>query len=105
VKAARRRYMALQIDSHETIGSSELMNAVWSAVSRLFGEYGASQTGLGLVGYDETERLVIIRTWHNTLEMVRTAIASITRIGNRPLALHVLEVSGTIKALYKKLER
>jgi RNase P/RNase MRP subunit POP5 len=81
------------------------MSALWDAVSKLFGEYGASQAGLSLIDYDETNRLAVIRTWHGTLEMVRTALASITRILNKPVALHVLAVSGTIKALHRKLEK
>jgi RNase P/RNase MRP subunit POP5 len=48
------------------------------------------------------KRRLVIRTAHTGVEMVRTALASITRIGNRPVALRVLAVSGTIKALYKK---
>jgi len=104
LKRVKRRYLAVEIDSCETFNSHEFMDAVWNAVSKLFGEYGASQTGLSLIGYDETEKLAVIRTWHKTLEMVRTALASMTQIGNKQLALHVLVVSGTIKALHRRLE-
>jgi RNase P/RNase MRP subunit POP5 len=104
LKTVKRRYLAVSIDSQETINSHELMDATWEAISKLFGEHGASQTGLNLINYDETRKLAILRTWHNTIEMVRTALASITQIGGKQVALHVLAVSGTIKALYKKLE-
>jgi RNase P/RNase MRP subunit POP5 len=101
----KRRYLAVSIDSNEAFNSHEIMNAVWAAVSKLFGEYGASQAGLSLIDYDETNKLVVIRTWHTTLETVRTALASITHILNKPVALHVLAVSGTIKALHRRLEK
>jgi len=104
LKIVKRRYLAVSIDSHEALGSRDFMDAVWGAVSRLFGEYGASQAGLSLIDYYETKKLVVIRTWHKTLEMVRTALASITQIGKKPVALHVLAVSGTIKALHKRLD-
>ena len=102
MKVMKRRYLAVSIDSLETFGSHEFMDAVWGAVSKLFGEYGASQAGLSLIDYDETRKLAVVRTWHKTLEMVRTVLASMTHIGNKPVALHVLMVSGTIKALYRK---
>ena len=104
MKVLKRRYLAVSIDSRETLGSRDFMDAVWGAVSRLFGEYGSSQTGLSLIDYDETKKLAIVRTGHKTLEMVRTALASISQIGKKPVALHVLAVSGTIKALHKRLE-
>jgi len=104
LKVMKRRYLAVSIDSRETFSSNEFMNALWGAVSKLFGEYGASQAGLSLIDYDETNKRVVIRTWHKTLEMVRTALASITQILNKPVALHVLAVSGTIKALDRRLE-
>ena len=105
MKTLRRRYLAVSIDSHDTIDSREFMDATWDAVTKLFGEYGASQAGLSLIGYDETKKLVVLRTWNKTLEMVRTALASNTRIGGKLVALHVLTVSGTIKTLHKKLEK
>lgn len=102
LKRVRRRYLALEIDSKEPISSSELMDAVWNAVGKLYGEYGASRTGLKMIDYDAERRFLVVRATHTAVEMVRTALASITRIGNKPVAIHVLAVSGTIKALYKK---
>jgi RNase P/RNase MRP subunit POP5 len=104
LKTLRRRYLAVAIDSHDTVDSREFMDATWDAVTKLFGEYGASQAGLSLIDYDETKKLVVLRTWNKTLEMVRTALASTTHMGGKPVALHVLAVSGTIKALCKRLE-
>jgi RNase P/RNase MRP subunit POP5 len=100
----KRRYLGVLIDSRETISSHEFIDAVWEAVSKLFGDYGASQVGLSLIDYDEKKNVVILRTWHKTLEMVRTALATITQIRNKLVALHVVAVSGTIKALRGKLE-
>jgi ribonuclease P/MRP protein subunit POP5 len=100
----RRRYLALKIDSDETFNSKDFMDTVWSAVSKLYGEYGASQTGLTLIDYNMEKGFAVIRTAHTAVNMVRTALASITKIGNKPASIHVLTVSGTIRALYKKLE-
>jgi ribonuclease P/MRP protein subunit POP5 len=80
------------------------MDAVWNAVLKLYGEYGASRSGLTLIGYDAEKGLAVIRTLHTTVEMVRAALASITRIRDRPVAVHVLTISGTIRALHKKIK-
>jgi RNase P/RNase MRP subunit POP5 len=104
LRKLKRRYLALKIDSNETFSSKDFMEAVWSAVSKLYGEYGASQTGLALIDYDMEKGFAIIRTVHTAVNIVRTALASITKIGNKPAAIHVLIVSGTIRALHKKLE-
>lgn len=81
------------------------MDAVWNAVLKLYGEYGASRSGLTLIDYDSEKRLAVIRTMHTTVEMVRAALASITKIHDKPAAIHVLTVSGTIRALYKKIKQ
>ena len=105
LKKVKRRYLALKIDPCETLSSKEFMDAVWETISRLYGEYGASQTRLSLISFDEKNKTVVLRTGHTTVEMVRSALASITHIGNKPVAVHVLTVSGTIKALHKSLRQ
>jgi RNase P/RNase MRP subunit POP5 len=79
------------------------MDAVWAAVSKLYGEYGASRASLSLIGYDAERRLAIVRVALVALDMVRGALATITRIGTMATAVHVLAVSGTLKALHHKI--
>ena len=105
LKKTRRRYLALAIDSDEMFCSREFMSAVWDAVLRLYGENGASRTGLALIDYDAAKKLAILRTVHTAVDMVRAALASITKIRDEPVAVHVLAVSGTIKALSEKIRQ
>lgn len=100
----RRRYIAIKIDSNETFTSKELKDSIWVALLKLYGEYGASKANINLIYFDEQKKMAILRTNHNSLKIVRTAIASITKIGDKPAAVHVLLVSGTIKTLHKKLK-
>jgi ribonuclease P/MRP protein subunit POP5 len=104
LRRIKRRYLALEIDSDEAFGSKELMDAIWNAVSRLFGEHGASKAGLTLIDYDVERRLLVVRVAHTALDMVYAALASITRIQDKPVAVHVITVSGTIKTLYKRIK-
>lgn len=93
----------MTIDSNEMFSSREFMSAVWDAVLSLYGECGASRTGLALIDYDAEKKLAILRTVHTAVEVVRAALASITKIRDKPVAVHVLAVSGTIKALSEKM--
>jgi RNase P/RNase MRP subunit POP5 len=105
LKKVKRRYLALKIDSCETLSSKEFMDVVWEAIYRLYGECGASQTSLSMISFDEENKSAVLRTGHTTVDMVRAALASITQIRNKPAAVHVLTVSGTIKALHKSLRQ
>jgi RNase P/RNase MRP subunit POP5 len=102
LKRIKRRYLALQLDSDGVPSRRELMDAIWGAVTRLFGEYGASLTGLALVDYDAEAKTAVLRTSLATLNSVRASLASITSLAGSEAAVHVLAVSGTIKALREK---
>lgn len=93
----------MEIDSGEPVESQEFMNAVWNTVARLYGEYGASQTGLTLINYDGDRNHAVIRCLLSSVDMVRASVASMTKIGNKPSAIHVIAVSGTIKGLHRKI--
>jgi RNase P/RNase MRP subunit POP5 len=92
------------VDFDGTLSQRDFLDAVWAAVTRLYGEYGASQTGLALVDFNEEEKTAIIRVSLITLQQVRAAISSITRITGKDAAIHVVAVSGTIKSLNGKTE-
>jgi len=102
LKRVKRRYLALQVDSDGVPSRKEVMDAVWGAVTRLYGEHGASLTRLALIDYDMEKKTAVIRTSLATLDLVRASLASITSVADREAAVHVLAVSGTIKALHQK---
>ncbi len=99
----RKRYLAFRVMSDHSVSKSDVADAVWNAVLRLFGEYGASQTNLALIEYDQEKSWGIIRCSRRAVEMVRASIASVTEINEKPVAIHVLGVSGTLKALRRKV--
>jgi RNase P/RNase MRP subunit POP5 len=101
----RRRYLALKVDCDALLESVALSDAVWNAMLRLFGEVGASQAGLFLVRFDGKSGVGVLRCFHTALPMVRAAVASVTRIGDVKVAVHVFRVAGTLKALSRKSAR
>jgi ribonuclease P/MRP protein subunit POP5 len=104
LKRAKRRYLALQIDSDGAVSRKELMYAVWEAVVKLYGEYGASLTNMILIDYDVERKTAVIRVSLVTVNMVRASLASMTSLAGVKAAVHVLAVSGTTKTLRKKLK-
>jgi ribonuclease P/MRP protein subunit POP5 len=78
------------------------MDAVEASVQRLFGEYGASQANLKLINYIPQKRQFVVRCNHRALEKVRAAIASTIELNGKTAAIHVVGISGTLKALSKK---
>jgi RNase P/RNase MRP subunit POP5 len=105
LKRAKRRYLALRLECDCAPSRREFLDAVWGAVTRLFGEYGASLTGLALIDYDVEAKTAVLRTSLETLSSVRASLATITSVAGSEAAVHVLAVSGTIKALHKKTSK
>jgi len=99
----RRRYLALRVLSKQSVSKRDVMDAVWNAVFQLFGEYGASQTNLTFIEYNSEKSWGIVRCSHKAVEMVRASVASVTEINGKPVAIDVLRVSGTLKALRKRV--
>jgi ribonuclease P/MRP protein subunit POP5 len=102
-KRVRRRYLALKVVSEQHVNERDVIDAVWNAVLELFGEYGASQTDLSLIKADPERNYAVVRCSHKSLERTRASIASITEINGKPAVVHVIGVSGTLRALRKKV--
>jgi RNase P/RNase MRP subunit POP5 len=100
----KRRYLALQLDIDSSINPEILMDRIWSSIVKLYGEYGASKTNLKLIDFEYLKKTAIIRTNLSSLNIVRSSLVTITSFMNMPVSLHVLAISGTIKALKKKLK-
>lgn len=103
LEKARRRYILAKIDCYKPPHEKDFQNALFSSIIRLFGEYGASQTDVSLIEYDYKRGYAIVRCSHKALPMVRAAMAAVNKIGSYEAAIHVLLVSGTLKALRRKM--
>jgi RNase P/RNase MRP subunit POP5 len=104
LKRNKRRYVALELDCGNAPSLEALADALWEAVSRLYGEYGASKTRLAIVEYRPDKKMAIVRVNASSLETIRATAASIIDIAGNPVALHVARVSGTLKSLRQKTE-
>jgi RNase P/RNase MRP subunit POP5 len=102
MKRVKRRYLSLQIDSEASLTQKDLTDIIWGALTKLYGEYGASLTNLSPIDFNAENKTAIIRTNLATLSMVRASIASITTIVCQQATVHVEAVSGTIKSLRQK---
>jgi ribonuclease P/MRP protein subunit POP5 len=102
LKREKRRYLALELVSEQPLNEQILLDAIQASVHRLFGEYGTSKANLKLIKSLPEKRQFVIRCSHKALEQVRAAIVSTTAINGKNAAIHVLGVSGTLKALSKK---
>lgn len=99
----RRRYLALKVQSEQPLNVGRVIDSIVASVQRLFGEYGASHANLKFIKYIPQEGLLVIRCSHRALEKVRAAITSTTKIHEKTATIHVVGVSGTLKALSKKI--
>lgn len=99
MKRLRPRYLALRIEAEQMPDSKELVDAIWGSILKLYGEYGASKVRLSLISHNTAEGFAVIKTVHTALEMVRTALVLTTKIQDKPIAIHVTKISGTIKSL------
>ncbi len=101
-KRVRRRYLALKVVCERSVNGRDVMGAIWNAVLQLFGEYGASQASLSLIEFNPQKNCAVVRCSRTAVDMVRASVASVTKINEKPVVIHVLGVSGTLRALRKK---
>lgn len=105
MKRVKRRYLLLRFEIERVPDEREFLDAVWAAVGKLYGEFGASLTGLALISYDAAEKTAIVRVALEALRIVRASLASITCIAGEEAAVHVMAISGTLKSLHKRETR
>ena len=57
----KRRYLAVKAESEEPVQGKEVLDAVWNALTQLFGEYGASQAELAFIRDYKQKNYFILR--------------------------------------------
>lgn len=99
MKRVKRRYLALQLECESIPSEREFIDAIWAVETKLYGEVGASLTGLNLINLNVERKVAVIRVSLAALSMVKASLATVTCVAGRDASVHVLAVSGTLKAL------
>ncbi|MBN1682388.1 Rpp14/Pop5 family protein [Candidatus Bathyarchaeota archaeon] len=102
VRNIRRRYLRFNVYSKNELNGINVYEGIKTSIKELYGLKGLIKADPKLIEYDPLKKSGILRCTHNELINTRAAIASITKIQDCELAIHVLKVSGTIKALKRK---
>ena len=103
VEPIRRRYLAFKVEG-DTVKRRDLEEAIKGSVERLYGLNGLWKLEPTLIEFDEHRRIGILRCNHRWLPWMRAALTAITEVEGKSIALHVIRVSGTLRALRRKLE-
>jgi ribonuclease P/MRP protein subunit POP5 len=103
LKRVKRRYLAVQLECEGLPSEREFMDAVWASVTKLYGEVGASLTGLALINFDGERKIFVVRSSLVSLPVVRASLATVTGVAGKAASMHVLAVSGTLKALFSNI--
>jgi RNase P/RNase MRP subunit POP5 len=93
----------VQLECEGLPSEREFMDAVWAAVTKLYGEVGASLAGLALINFDGERKIFVIRSSLVSLPVVRASLATVTGVAGKAGSMHVLAVSGTLKALFSNV--
>jgi RNase P/RNase MRP subunit POP5 len=104
MKRVKRRYLALQLECEDVPNGRELMDSIWAAVTKLYGEIGASLAGLNLVSLDVERKVAIVRVSLAALNLLRASLATINSIAGKVAVVQVLSISGSLKALHANIQ-
>ena len=102
----RRRYLAVEVFCEEQLIDERMaFNAIRETFAKLFGLVALSSANLKLVSIREWpySNVFVISCSHRCVDRVRASIALIDRVDGIRCSLRVVRVSGTIRALKKRL--
>jgi len=100
----KKRYMlATMVPPGIEPDPRELYHVVSESVTSLYGDAVAAATSLSVISAEGNQ--VIVRYTRGCDSAVRTALATVTDLGEQRIALRTRGISGTLHALRRKLPR
>jgi ribonuclease P/MRP protein subunit POP5 len=94
----RNRYVVVDIMSERQLERKPVVDAIWGALLRLFGEFGAAKTSLWVMDWEPQKRRGIVKVNHESVDMLRAAAATVKEIDGKKAIISVTRVSGTLRA-------
>lgn len=103
----RKRYISFKVipEKGEKFTYSDLEAGIWNTMLDFLGEQGVSKTSFWLMKdcWDEKKQIGILRCNHKSVEVVLASLGLIDRLGGNRITFKVLNISGTINSIKKKI--
>ncbi|MDK2892915.1 Rpp14/Pop5 family protein [Methanohalophilus sp.] len=96
----QRRYIAFEVISENSVSREGLLREIFPAASSLLGDLVSSQCEIRLLDFNYP--FGILRCLRGSEELTRAVLSIITSIDGNQAFIHVLGVSGTIRAATEK---
>jgi ribonuclease P/MRP protein subunit POP5 len=96
----RRRYIAFEVDSEETVKPKDLAVEILYCQSSLLGDKGTSVNRLKLIFFDG--RFGLLRCSYVSVEESRAVLATVYSVSGIRAAVRIKGISGTIKTATEK---
>lgn len=93
----RNRYLNFRIVSDIPISRKDAVDAIWSSFVSMWGQVGASKTGMWVMDYIPQTKNGIVKVNHNSVKQLRSAISSVTAISGARARIDVKRSSGTLR--------
>lgn len=98
----RKRYIAFKVLAEEPHTKRAVFDAISKSILTFRDNNRPSKIDLRLLEYDQQSGRGILVCGHKMLDPVRQSISAIVKIADKPVAIRVMGVSGTIRRLYRK---
>ena len=103
VRSVRRRYLWIHIETDTKLNETNINEMIEAKIRFLYGVNGLVELNYKQIEFLPEKNSAIIRCNHNRLSEMRATLASITDVDGNPCRVDVKLVSGTIKALRKRM--
>lgn len=100
----KKRYVVFRVYSEEKINFEDVVNAVWGSFLNFAGELNLALSRIKIMEdlWNEEKQVGVIRCAHTAVELVRSVLILIDRIGDRRVVFRILGVSGTLNSAKRK---
>ena len=105
----RWRYLAVEFESwaDADLDRRAFQRALWFSAQNLLGDAGSAELDGTLFGFhfEDGDGSAVVRAHRGAVEELRAVLAAIDEVEGQPLGIHVLGVSGTVRACEEKYIR
>ena len=106
VRNERQRYILFKVlkEKEADFEQQEVIKAIWQSIWRYFGLKEANKMGLWLIEFNLEAGYGIIRSSHQTKEILISSLTLVNEISGEKVILSPIKTSGTIKSIKRTQE-